>query len=701
MAYSKNILPREAAYYTLSNAAISNSVLSLDAGGSAEIQVSSQMLPKLTSKMLCVVHASEYSDGYSNDIVQVTLSIVTASGNRIEYLLPVSHDKSGVFNTEIALPEEEHVMFTYKLSSTKPVNIYNWELCAQEALDMTTVIEGVEQSLPKLLYDYNTYAYAVGQRETTVGLITCYLLSATDLQGHFTISFYATDKCFVYVRIKDNSNTELYTPLTYTVNKGHSSISVPHAYLKKMATDHSFSVTMQCTAGQLSVPVRGMLYTIDGGYLATRLLDAGIDVEDITLKHLRTEIKPSEIYSVGFESTQIILKKRPYTSAYNEPWEAIKDFGEGLKARVEFPGVWEFKDDAYTLTTNEVPIVAILNLDGTVSVYSGNSFESVFNTGANITDISLCHGFNSEAEPDQSHGTVLGVVSDGNVYYMQYLLNKDTSEYTWTAMLPLYENGDATSVSVHRLPDYRVGICVTHATGTKWYISERNYVGQAVKPEVTEPEAKCMMIVTPMLASEAPTTASLWEAKKNTFSEEDLYHNGYSLTFAGPIFFINGMNEETFKRHVKATVNGNTIGVSHVEVYEDTIHITLEEALLGSQTVRVYFTSPDMVCKIPNGALGNIVREYEWLLPLPTYRSYNNETAINNMNVNASVIPHQILTHRLEADGESASTEVSPAFVVQPHQILTSVIEADNESASASLSPSFDITVLLAGTTPV
>ena len=193
MAYSENILPKSAAYYTLNRASIDGTELIIEAGGYAEFSITQQVLPKLTSKMLVVAHPSTFSSYYTNDAVQVTLSIITAGGKRIEILIPVSNHPSGVFNTEVELPDEEYLVFNYRISSTVHTVVYNWELCAEEAVDVSTVIDGVEQTIPKLLYDFNTYSYAVAQKELTVGLISCFLQSATDLQGHFTISFFATE----------------------------------------------------------------------------------------------------------------------------------------------------------------------------------------------------------------------------------------------------------------------------------------------------------------------------------------------------------------------------------------------------------------------------------------------------------------------------------------------------------------------------
>ena len=126
MAYSENILPKSAAYYTLNRASIDGTELIIEAGGYAEFSITQQVLPKLTSKMLVVAHPSIFSSYYTNDAVQVTLSIITAGGQRIEVLIPVSNHPSGVFNTEVELPDEEYLVFNYRISSTVHTVVYNW-----------------------------------------------------------------------------------------------------------------------------------------------------------------------------------------------------------------------------------------------------------------------------------------------------------------------------------------------------------------------------------------------------------------------------------------------------------------------------------------------------------------------------------------------------------------------------------------------
>lgn len=701
MAYSTNLLPKTAAYYSFNRATLSGSNLILEEDGYAEISISKQMLPKLTSKMLVVIHPSVFSDYYTNNAVQVNLSIILLNGTKLEYLISASATSSGVFNAEIDLPEEEFISFTYRISSAVEATIYNWELCAEEAVDLTTVIEGVEQELPKLLYDYNVYAYAVEQNEITVGLISCYLLNATDLQGHFTISFFATERCNVHVRIKDNNVTELYTPLVYTVEKGYASISVPHAYLKKMATTHAFSVTIQCTNGQLSIPVRGMLYTIDGGYLATRLLDAGIDIQDISIKQLSTDNAPSEIYAIGFESNRLILKSRAYNYLQRADWLAIKDFGEGITACVEFYGRWAMRSGMvnYTLNTESVPFVFILDLDNTLRAYSGALFDVEHIIDTEVTHISACQGFNSMYDIEQDQGLVIAYVKNGNVYYKQWLYDSNDARYKWMSSPALYEGGDASFVSAHRLPDYRLGICVQTINGTIWYITDRTYVSQAVKPEIANLESRSLMVTTVIDVNKLDTYNTVGTV--NEFEEGPLEFNNFSIMFDGPLILIDNATIDDLKKNIRVEVNNTSIpnSIDKILITNNVLTIIFKNAIQGGKTVTVHWNLFALVMQTYNNCWAEIQKIYTWNLPLPTVRHNYDEqaniTVIGELDLTVKSLIENKLVYQevLNTSVEGILDAKVNALITTPHTY--------NENIHVTTSGELSATVLMTGTAPI
>jgi hypothetical protein len=699
MGYSSNLLPKSAAYYILNNATIENNELSLGAGGFIEISLSKQLLPKLTKTMLVVVHPSIFTSGYSNEAVQVTISIITASGRHINYLIPVSHSKTGVFNTVLNLPEEEYTMFNYRLSSNVPVTVYNWELCSEEDVDISVVIGGVEQALPRLLYDYNTYAYAVAQKEVTVGLITCFLRQATDLQGHFTLSFFATERCNVHVRIKDNGITELYTPQVYTIERGYASISIPHAYLKKLATNHNFSVTLQCTNGQLSIPVRGLLYTIDGGYLATRLLDAGIDIIDISIRQLPSDQSPSEIWALGFEGNRIILKKANYDMSSGIMWEAVHDFGEGFGGVIEFKGLWTNRDRAanYTLETLELPYVSIIDTENNLYTYYGNTFEDKQFIDDNVSAVAMCQGFNSMIYPEQDQGLILTYIKNGCAYYRQ-LLREET---IWQGFGTLYDAGDASDISIHRLPDYRVGICITHTTGVKWYITDRTYVGQSVKTQYYDVDCDDRNIITVIgtdRVNEVVDTPTI-----ETLTPEERTHKQLLLTFSNPLGYIWNASPAKLIKTLRIKINNVLIEPESVIIGNKTILITFAEAFAGGLLVEVSAVCPGVVLLLYNGCRtsANINVSFTPPLPIKTYEVIQPTEAYNIKitKVTGGPIVKEIIT-------TPQNISELPLFNAAP--VLNMTVEkvtersfVTNVDSEFDVSPVVSLNVLQTGVSPV
>jgi len=673
MTYAKNILPKSSAYYTLGNARIDDTDLIIEAGGYAEFNISKQLLPKLPESILLVVHSTEFSGHYTNDVVQVNISIITYEGERIEVLVPVSQHTSGIFNAEISLPVTDYVSMVYRISSTKQVTIYNWELCAAEDPSITEAINGVEQTIPKVLYDYNIYPYVVDQRELTVGLISCYLRNATDLQGHFSISFFATERCNVHVRIKDNSITELYSPQVYTVEKGYASIDIPHAYIKKLATEHAFSVTMQCTNGQLSVPVRGMMYTIDGGYLATRLLDAGLDVEDISIRQVSTDYSPSEIWAVGFESKQLILKKRAYGIQNRVNWLAVKDFGEAITGKVEFAGKWVNRNnsDRHTIDTEETPVVFVLRDDNTLVAYHGTKFDEQYILDTEVTHVETCLGYSSILDAEQDQGLVVVYIKNGNVYYKQwkYLANLDRKDWQFSSVL--YDVGDASFASVHRLPDYRLGICVVHSQGTKWFITDRTYVRQGVKPELVRSSIKSDFFITTIHAKD--TTTEAISATTNTF-EPGFTFNDFVITYNYPVVLLPGKTLDDFKKSIKLYINNSLLTSNSVDsliIDENVITIRTKEDIGSDRTLKIVFDLPPLTVALltTDGGLNtNFMKEFSWTFVRP------------------------IVTHERTLQTEYSSATIKGAIDIQVREIITSNVPC-LEAIPTVLKPSLNIVV--------
>lgn len=487
MEFGNNILKNESAYYELKNASISNGILTIRPGGSAKCTINSDYIVRATEYFLVNMIVDPFTDNY-NPKAQTKIHFVSSDEKSCyNYSLFPVESTNGVYSQQIKLKAGEYKDFTFEISSKETIRFLVWELCPEAADEnIKTVIEGVEQSLPKLLYDYNMWPLHVDQDERTIALITFRLLDHTDLQGHFQLTYVASEATTLTLRFKDNEATELFSPLLYDLHAGRGSVGVPHAYLERLAGIHSLIITAQVSSGTLAIETRGVLFTIDGGYLAERMLDVGADMQDISIRQLSEDNGPDEIWVVGIEKDECLVRKRKYDPKATVGFEPVLSLGYAREAAIEFDGRWMLRANSenYTLETEECPWVFWVDKDYYLQAQIGKDESTRITLERFATCIHTCRGYKSELYPEQDQGIILVFIKNEQAYYVQYQYNKTTQTYKWSEVIELDSSLTAVSyITVNRLNDYRVQITVKHATGVKTYISDRTYVNQAVPPE--------------------------------------------------------------------------------------------------------------------------------------------------------------------------------------------------------------------------
>lgn len=488
MGYANNILKTEAAYYSLNRATITSGKLNMLAGGTATQHITAADLETVTDTMLFRCIVSNYSERYTP-----TVSVLVHIRNKDtqEYsniqVFPI-YLGNGTFSSIFITPSGEYDEMYVTISSDVATIFTIWELCPEAAdEDIEVLIDGVKQSLPRLLYDYNTFPFVVGQQEATVALITCRLLSATDLQGHFAITFVATADTTVTVRFYDNDAEELFAPLYYDVSTGRNTIGIPHAYLQRKAGIHSFIVTMQAAYGSLTIDTRGCLFTIDGGYLAVRVLDIALDVTDIAIRQLSSDNGPDQIWVVGLDNDEALIRYRDYkeTNA-NVAWTAVGSLGRALHAAIEFDGYWVLRVGAgqHTIETEEIPYIFIVTEENKLLAYHGIDDEAPYELDTDVTFVRACRAYSSIDYPEQDQGLVVAYLkTDKTAWYRQYVWNEDRQQFYWLTEVQI---GTDTwdHINVSRLNDYRVSFQLSNSEKNLWIYSDRTWVGQATPPEI-------------------------------------------------------------------------------------------------------------------------------------------------------------------------------------------------------------------------
>lgn len=716
MSYGKNILPTEAAYYTFDKASIENGVLSIEAGGTAYINLDKTYLASLTDSMLLSLYPDTFTNSYIPNCF-VYMDIVTAETSFSIAATPTYND-SGIYSAIINLVGGAYTSFRFSIKSEVAMDFILWELSALESADITTAIDGVTQSLPKLLYDYNENIIVVDNTETTIGLIACDLKANTDLQGHFIMDLQASEYCNVHLRFKDNEVTELWSPLLFTLQPGHNTITVPHSYIGRLAGVHGFVVTAQTTNGTLTMYPRDILFTIDGGYLAERLANMGIDVLDITIEQKSTDSNPSYIWCIGLDSGEILVRKRAYTvDVASTIWTPMYSLGIGKLAAIEFDGEWILRDtdDFFTLETYDNPFIFIVKGDNNdLFVYKGNDLTSVYQLDTNVTMMSVIRGFKSQLYPEQDQGVLCVYIKSGVVYYRSYGYDITDSTYKWFASVEVGSFTTAIDVHVHRLNDYRVGIVVSTPTENIWFITERTYVAQSIKGEknlidIVESVQTLSVVSSTDLFSFYGTVVEIPSGVSSTFSvsfeyniiqlKEDIDLSNYTLMIEG-VTVSDGIESITIATNILTfTLKESYSYISGVNPTEvKIITSTLDFALLYKNMYHpIYFNY------LGNGTSTNVTGNYIWNLikPADILLGYTNElnalsiAVITSLTMNMPAIEYRNSFNELFAAGVYSS--YAPVYV----QELTTMIINQEELFTISTTEVITISLVLIGETPI
>lgn len=484
MAYTNSFLPKEAAYYTLRNATLSNGILTINAGGSVELPLTEQILVNVTKTF-----SFNYQLNYPLDIyAKITLVFdFKLDDGKCQTLsvFPSSLD-TNVHSIILSTLDGKLVEGTVSITSEVACQFNIWELCPEASnVEIQTVINGVEQSLPKLLYDYNTWPLQVNEYEQTISVITCRLLDNTDIQGHFSMTGMASESAILTLRFYDNEAEELFAPLEYDIRVGYNSVGVPHSYLARLAGIHSFTVTAQVTTGTLDIDTRGILFTIDGGYLAAREITIGMDVRDLTIKQTSINSSPEEIWLIGIDEGEAFIRKRSYSDQNtNVGFEPVSSLGKAKDGAIEFDGKWVLRANSqkFTLETEDQPWYFWVDMDNKLIAQDGEDETTRVILDTGVTQVNVCRGYSSILYPEQDQGLVAVYIKGGKPHYIQYVYDVTLGAKRWLQP-ELLINEHVLDLRVHRLNDYRLGFELTTPTRNLWLYTSRTYVAQAIPKE--------------------------------------------------------------------------------------------------------------------------------------------------------------------------------------------------------------------------
>lgn len=714
MAYNKNILPKDAAYYTLNKATVIDGQFLLEAGGSVSLVIDKTLLSSVTPTMLINIYLDRLVNPLTTEI-SCYLDIILTTGE-IEHLSFYPNqltDKALSFVIE--LTDGPYTECMLRIQSKVACRFYELEICPEYLAEIDeTIIDGVKQALPRVLHDYNTWELTVAQEEMSIALITFVLLENTDIQGHLLLDFYASEYCNIYIRLKDNGNNELYTPLIYTVQPGHNTIGIPHAYLKRLAGIHSLIATAQCTNGTLTFYIRGILFTIDAGHLAMRTIDAGMDIIDITLSRASQDMSSLEIWAMGIDAGEMLIKKRAYNAESSVPWSPVYSMGKAIDGAIEFDGSWTrmLNDVNYVIQTYEQPHIFVIDDERNLYSYIGNDVKTKFLIDTDVTSVCAIRGYKSELYPEHDQGLICAYIKGSTAYYRQWAYNESTQSVLWSMPVLLAEN--TKQIQLHRLNDFRLGICLIKTDDSvHWLITERTYVGQTIPAELTSIEHDVYPVVSTIYTTR-PNTKGIAAPFEDDTAPQDKFYIQYEYT---PyldsercllVDYVGGADTSMYD----VTVNNTRVEVKKVYTEKNCVVVQLKEPVeatrtKGDQAVKITFTNYRLCALLNVTEWGHKLpaddQTFNWTIyrPIVTWPidmqeevSFNGSYAIDIqqrpiVNIKTAVYEQTLL----QVNAPTISFVEHPIVEIKSNTIETTNIDIVKVSASA--------TVVRSGPTPI
>lgn len=561
--------------------------------------------------------------------------------------------------------------------------------------------DGTWSTIPSFvtLYDHNDEIIKVEQEPVDIANIVGFIPKKVDLEGHLTLSLFATEDCNVFVKIRCDNVTEIYMPQELEVKQGYNSFGVSHAYLGRQPGEHEFTVSLQTTNGEITIPTRGILYTIYGAIDDTYDV-SGIDIIDIAVKELSTIGTPSEIWSIGFEENNLLLRNNEYNNPNGNQWNEIYNFGTVRGGAIEFYGTWyeDRRQNKSKLFTEENPFVFIIDANSDLLVYTDGDYENSTLLATGVDKVSACTCYKSNIISSLDQGMVVAYLKNGNVYYRQWKYYDETSN-NWFPAEEVDVEGGAIDVSVHRLPDYRVGILVKKNDGSKWYISDRTFIGNTFKLENLDTNTDSYTVID-MVPAER-TSETLGVATINEF-EEAHYHNGFIMTFEGDLHFVGWKTYDDLVSNISASRAGVSVPIRSVTIANNKLIVYTVNDVQGGANFTISWTISELVTTNVNGSNMLITQKsYTWSLPTTTIVEQFKDSIGTSLDGALNTFVRPVVRFTEVVPSENVSTSVDGSLNTIVHAINRFEEVVPNEIIETNVDGGMSISVILVGDVPV
>jgi len=580
ISWSNNILPSEASRWSLYNSTYVEGVFTLSPTGTITCVLYPEDLAAIPTAFK-VAAMQNINTLWQNPNLYASLYITYEEDYTSYSFIPLNGIGAYLVSNAASVESGKFTSIVFTVTNNSDSNLIFTQLYLQpEAADTTDVTEEIEKAASRLLRDYNTRELVVAQQEKTIAMIPLYLSQNTiDLTGHLTASYYASDNAVVTMRIYDEMHKQLYSPTRYAITAGEGLLSFPHAYLSAKEGTHNYFVTLQVSTGTLSVDVRSILYTIDGQYIAYRVADTTMIIEDFTLKTAVGSHDPSDLYTVGITDGVAYIQSAPYKSTGITGWADAFTISDVVitAAAIEFNGYWEVYQGVRYFITEQNPNVFFVT-SGELYSQVGSDISTRFLVSSTVTKVAALRGWlYIDGNVDNDMGLIVAYIkSDGYAYYRQYI---HTGVWSSEQTIPFtLATAPYSFIHIARLNDFRVAFTITDSLNDNYsIITDRYYQADSVEPAyitIADTALTNLILATPITVE----PIEVW----NESNTETYIRFNYAL--------VDGANKQSYFTLKDANNTAETI--SATELYEPTILKLTHTSIAGFVTpMTVSFTN--------------------------------------------------------------------------------------------------------------
>ena len=202
------------------------------------------------------------------------------------------------------------------------------------------------------------------------------------------------------------------------------------------------------------------------------------------------------IYCIGSSNKLLTLYYIALGKINMKPQQLIelKSFRvNAIDAAITFDGEWVLNNSSnvFSLKTEDVPWIFYITYAGKLYRKYGTAAAAEL-TAENVKLVAAERGYSPQGhlELNSDQGLVVTYLkNNGELVYRSYAFASTTGQKEWFSeeIIDTFNPNQVQNISIHRLNDYRMGICVSLIENEKyknlWYISDRSYAQMAFRPE--------------------------------------------------------------------------------------------------------------------------------------------------------------------------------------------------------------------------